>query len=429
MYFEEIFIWMETYANALLYAIPFFTFLVLFEVLYGHLIKKQTYRYLDTIASLSSGLTNIIKDSLGLVVMIVSYPFLLDTLSLFTIENSLLVYIIAFVAIDFASYWNHRLSHHINFFWNQHVIHHSSEEFNLACALRQSISNFLGYFGLLLIPAALIGIPKEVIGLLLPIHLFAQFWYHTRHIGKLGFLEYIIVTPSQHRVHHAINEIYIDKNLAAIFCVWDRMFGTFQEELDEVPPVYGVLKPANTWNPVIINFQHLWRLMKDAWRTNNWFDKLRIWFMPTGWRPEDVKEKYPIEIIEDPYSYEKYRTNPSKLLIWTSIIHFTITLVLILFMFYNYGEIGFNKLLACGLIIFLGIYSYTSLMDRNKYTLIFELMRTILGLYVIYTTADWFGLNAFLTIGSSLVAFYFVLSTVATIYVLYFEKEQAKSFA
>ena len=139
-----------------------------------------------------------------------------------------------------------------------------------------------------------------------PLHLFAQFWYHTKHIGKLGVLEYIIVTPSQHRVHHAINTIYLDKNLAAIFCVWDRLFGTFQEELDEVPPVYGVLKPANTWNPILINFQHIWSLIKDAWRTNNWLDKFRIWFMPTGWRPKDVAEKFPITIIEDPYSQTKY---------------------------------------------------------------------------------------------------------------------------
>jgi sterol desaturase/sphingolipid hydroxylase (fatty acid hydroxylase superfamily) len=412
---------METYANALLYAIPFFTFLVLFEVAYGHFVKKQTYRVLDTIASLSSGLTNIIKDSLGLVIMIVSYPFLLENLALFSIENTLLVYILAFIAIDFASYWNHRLSHHVNFFWNQHVIHHSSEEFNLACALRQSISNFLGYFGLLLIPAALIGIPKEVIGLLLPIHLFAQFWYHTRHIGKLGWLEYIIVTPSQHRVHHAINDIYIDKNLAAIFCVWDRAFGTFQEELDEIPPVYGVLKPAKTWNPILINFQHLWRLIQDAWRTNNWLDKLRIWFMPTGWRPEDVKEKYPIQIIEDPYSYDKYAARDAKFLGAISIIHFVIHLLLILFMFFNYAEIGFNNLLLCGGIIFLGIFSYTSLMDGHKYAMIFELLRTSIGLFVIITTADWFGLNAYASFGSILVAGYFVLSSIASVYFLYWE--------
>lgn len=410
---------METYAKALLYAIPFFTVLVLIEVAYGHFVKKQTYRVLDTIASLSSGLTNIIKDSLGLVIMIVSYPFMLENLSFFSLENSILVYILAFLSIDFASYWNHRLSHHINFFWNQHLIHHSSEEFNLACALRQSISNFLGYFGLLLLPAAFVGIPTEVISLLLPIHLFAQFWYHTKHIGKLGFLEYFMVTPSQHRVHHAINDIYIDKNLSAIFCIWDRMFGTFQEELDEVPPVYGVLKPAQTWNPILINFQHLWRLIQDAWRTRNWKDKFRIWLMPTGWRPADVKEKYPVQIIEDPYGYKKYRTFDSKWMSGLSIFHFVIHLMLILWMFYNYGEIGFQNLLIAGGIVFLGIFSYTSLMDGSKYTVIFEIIRTGLGLFVIMTTGDWFGLNLVFGLGSFFVGGYFILSLIITTYILF----------
>lgn len=413
---------METYAKALLYAIPFFTVLVLLEVVYGHFVKKQTYHILDTIASLSSGLTNIIKDSLGLVIMIVSYPFLLKNLSFFTIENSILIYILAFLAIDFASYWNHRLSHHINFFWNQHLIHHSSEEFNLACALRQSISNFLGYFGLLLLPAALIGIPTEVISLLLPIHLFGQFWYHTKHIGKLGFLEYFLVTPSQHRVHHAINDIYIDKNLSAIFCVWDRMFGTFQEELDEVPPVYGVLKPAETWNPILINFQHLWRLIQDAWRTKSWKDKFRIWLMPTGWRPDDVKEKYPVKIIEDTYGYKKYRTYDSKWISGLSIFHFVMHLALILWMLYNFGQIGFENLLISALIVFLGIFSYTSLMDGSKYTVIFETLRTSLGLYIIVSTRDWFGLNEVLSMGSVSVAIYFLASLSITSYILFFNK-------
>jgi sterol desaturase/sphingolipid hydroxylase (fatty acid hydroxylase superfamily) len=222
---------METYANALLYAIPFFTGLVLVEVLYGAFVKNQKHNVMDTVSSLSSGLTNIIKDSLGLVLVLVSYPFLAENLALFEIETTWLVWIIAFITIDFAGYWNHRLSHHINIFWNQHVIHHSSEEFNLACALRQSISNLVGYFTLLLLPAAVLGVPNKVIAVLAPIHLFAQFWYHTQHIGKMGWLEYIIVTPSQHRVHHAINPEYIDKNLGQVLSVWDRLFGTFQEEV------------------------------------------------------------------------------------------------------------------------------------------------------------------------------------------------------
>ena len=143
-----------------------------------------------------------------------------------------------------------------------------------------------------LVPAALLGVPHKIIIVLAPLHLFGQFWYHTRHIGKLGWLEYIFVTPSQHRVHHAINPEYVDKNLSAIFCIWDRMFGTFQEELDDVPCVYGTLKPVRTWNPFIINFHHAWNLAKDAWRTEKWSDKIRLWLMPTGWRPEDVSKNF-----------------------------------------------------------------------------------------------------------------------------------------
>jgi sterol desaturase/sphingolipid hydroxylase (fatty acid hydroxylase superfamily) len=220
---------MEAYAAVLLWVIPGFFILVVIEITFGHFTKKQTYTLMDTLASLSSGMTNVIKDVLKLGLILISYPFLVKNLSLYEMDSTLSIYFIAFIAIDFASYWIHRLNHKINIFWNQHIIHHSSEEFNLACALRQSISNLIGFSALFLIPAAFLGIPSEIILTLSPLHLFAQFWYHTRHIGKLGLLEYLIVTPSQHRVHHAINPIYIDKNLAAIFCIWDRIFGTFQE--------------------------------------------------------------------------------------------------------------------------------------------------------------------------------------------------------
>ncbi len=416
---------MESYATALLYATPFFIGLVLIEILYGRFVKDQKHNLMDTVSSLSSGLTNVVKDSLGLVLILVSYPFLLEHLALVEIKATWLVWVVAFIALDFAGYWNHRLSHHINFFWNQHVIHHSSEEFNLACALRQPVSNLLGYYALLLIPAALLGVPNQVIAILAPIHLFAQFWYHTQHIGKMGFLEYVIVTPSQHRVHHAINPEYIDKNLGQIFCVWDRMFGTFQEELDEVPPQYGVLKPANTWNPIIINFQHLWRLIQDAWRTKSYWDKLRIWFMPTGWRPEDVKEKHPIAIIKNVYNFRKYQPEASNSLKGYALFQLIITMVLMLFMFYNYTDIGFDGLLLFGAFIFVGIYGYTTLMDRKSYAVWIEVIRGVGGLALIYFTNDWFGINTYFSIGSYLVALYFLVTIFGAIYFTYFEKSFA----
>ena len=163
---------MQVYANVLLWVVPFFLILIILEIAYGHFTGKQTHTFMDTLSSLSSGMTNILKDILGLGVIIVSYPFLVENLSLFSLENELWLYATAFICIDFASYWSHRLNHKINFFWNQHVIHHSSEEFNLACALRQSISDLLGYTALFLIPAAVIGVPHEVITILAPLHLF-----------------------------------------------------------------------------------------------------------------------------------------------------------------------------------------------------------------------------------------------------------------
>ena len=298
---------MDTYANILLITIPIFLVLIIIEISYGVWKNDQKHSYMDTISSLSSGFTNLMVDILGLGIIILSYPFFYERLKIIELEESILLYFIAFVCVDFASYCHHRLKHSINIFWNMHVIHHSSEEFNLACALRQSITNNLGIGILFLVPAAILGIPPQMISILGPLHLFGQFWYHTRHIGKLGWIEYILVTPSQHRVHHAINEEYIDKNLAAIFCVWDRAFGTFQEELDDVPCVYGTLKPVQTWNPILINFQHIYYLIQDAWHTSNLVDKFKIWFMPTGWRPNDVIVKIPRSKVEDVFSQKKYK--------------------------------------------------------------------------------------------------------------------------
>ena len=408
---------MEAYINALLFAIPSFSLLVLLEIAYGHFKGFQTYTFSDTIASMTSGITQTIKNSLGLILILVSYPFLLEKISLITLPNNLWLWIIAFTCIDFAQYWIHRLKHKINIFWNIHVIHHSSEEFNLACALRQSISNLIGFTAIFLIPAAIIGVPYEIISVLTPLHLFGQFWYHTRHIGKLGFLEYIIVTPSQHRVHHAINPEYIDKNLSSIFCVWDRVFGTFQEELDEVKPVYGVLKPVQTWNPFLINFQHLWRLSKDAFYTNDWKAKLYIWFKPTGWRPDDVKEKYPIEIIKDVYSQKKYITKETTLNKSWSVFQFIGINVNLYFFLTFFTELSPSNRIEIGVIIMLSIFGFTSVMDGQKWSRLFEIFRCTLAL--IYFTIH-FQLNTnsnYSEIFLNFIIIYFGLTLISMLFI------------
>ena len=420
---------MGEYAAVLLYAIPLFVFLVLIEIAYGHFIKNQMHNVMDTVSSLSSGITNIIKDTLGLGLVLVTYPFLEKHLSIVHFQSSWITYIIGFIALDFAGYVNHYLAHKINYFWNEHIVHHSSEEFNLACALRQSISNFFKYVPILLIPAALLGVPNKVVLILGPLHLFGQFWYHTRHIGKMGLLEYIIITPSQHRVHHAINPEYIDKNLGQIFSVWDRLFATFQEELDEVPPQYGVLKPVETWNPIIINFQHLWRLIQDAWRTTNYWDKFRIWFMPTGWRPADVVNKYPIKIIEDVYGFKRYKTVASVSLQWYAIYQVLANTALMMYLFYAFNELSRTELLLGGAFVFLGVYGYTSLMDKKYSAMWIEVVRGVLALLLMFVHGSWFGIEEYLyVLGNYIVAFYFCISIFGGVYFTLIENKQQKIF-
>lgn len=406
---------MIPYAEAVLYIIPVFLLLMSLEAAYGFLVNKNTFRSFDTITGISSGVTNSVKDLLGLTLVVIAYAWLYEKLAIVEIKSTFWVYTISFVAIDFSSYWVHRLRHHVNYFWNEHVVHHSSEEFNMACALRQSISSFFGIYSVLLIPAALLGVPPAVIAMVAPLHLFLQFWYHTRHIGKLGFLEYIIVTPSQHRVHHAINPIYLDKNLAAIFCIWDRAFGTFQEELESEPCVYGVKKAPLTWNPILINFQHLWLLMQDAWRTSSWWDKMRLWFMPLGWRPADVIDQYPIPYIDDPKDQVKYDTEASAWLHGWSWFQLAMTHVFLIFMLINFSAIGFPLLFAYGLFLYLHIYAFTALMDLNKSALIVEGFKAFGGTYWVLQSGDWFGLNDYLAFGAVLVISYLILSFLVTL--------------
>lgn len=383
---------MEAYGAILNLVIPIFFLLYFIENIVAWRRGAHVIRGLDSISSFSSGITNVIKDVLGLSIGILSYGWLVERVALVHLEANWLVYLVAFVVVDFQGYWVHRWNHEINFLWNRHIIHHSSEEFNLSCALRQSISAFINYFTFLLLPAALLGVPGKVIAIIGPLHLFLQYWYHTQLIDKMGWLERVIVTPSHHRVHHAINAEYLDKNYGQIFIFWDRWFGTFQEERPEVPPVYGVKHPVRTWNPFKINFQHFWLLLTDAWRTRSWWDKLRLWFMPTGWRPADVAARYPVTLINDVYHFEKYDPPASPTLVTWSWVQMFFNYFLLIYFFAFLGKIGSPGIFLYGAFIFASIYAYTELMDRNRYAHLYEIAKSAFGLYLIWQAkGDWFG--------------------------------------
>ena len=410
---------MESYGQILITVIPIFLILVLVEYVYSWYKKDDMMNINDVVSSLSSGLTNVTKDVLGLSIGIIGYGWMVDHLALFTIEATWITYVLAFITIDFQGYWSHRWNHHINIFWNRHIIHHSSEYFNLACALRQSISSIFSLFTFLLLPAAIIGIPQSVIAILAPLHLFAQFWYHTTYIDKMGFLEKIIVTPSHHRVHHSINLEYLDKNLSQIFIIWDKLFGTFQEELPHIPPVYGITRPVRTWNPIRINYQHLWLLTKDAWHAQRWVDKIRIWFMPTGWRPEDVAQTYPVKKIDDPYHFERFHTPASTGLKVFIFVQMFFSQFFIFYLLGHIADIGVPGIFLYGGFMGLSVYALTDLMDRNRSALIFEVLKNFLGLAILYRQQDWFQASGSIPGIQLILTIYFILASVITAWFVY----------
>jgi len=236
-------------------------------------------------------------------------------------------------------------------------------------------------------------------------------WYHTRHIKTMGWLEYVIVTPAHHRVHHAINPEYLDKNYGQIFIFWDRMFGTYQEERDDIPAVYGITRPVRTWNPIKINFLHLWLLIQDAWHANSWKDKLRIWFMPLGWRPENVIKEYPIYKIEDVYDFEHYKKEASPSLryyLWGQLFSL---LLIVSYLYSHIASIGTPDIFIYGAFIFVHIYALTDLMDGNSKVWILETIKNVACVLWIVQSGDWFGSSQVSNWIAPALVVYFALTT------------------
>ncbi|WHI44918.1 sterol desaturase family protein [Microbulbifer sp. JMSA004] len=286
--------------DLLTFAIPFFLFSILMEFALDRWKGWGIYRLNDAVGNLSTGILN------RIIGMTYKSLFLIIYIPLFTLLEPYYQWVgfswsidngwhlaLAVLAYDFCYYWKHRICHEVNIFWAEHLVHHQSEDFNLSTALRQS-SGGLQLDWIFYLPLLLIGLPAEIVIVAGAIDLIYQFWAHTQKIPKIRWLEWFVVTPSNHRVHHAQNPIYVDKNYGGILIVWDRLFGTYQPEIEGEPCLYGVRKPLNTFDPVAANLQHLKRMAVDAWYTKSWWEKLTLWFRPTGYRPADVEKSMPV---------------------------------------------------------------------------------------------------------------------------------------
>ncbi|MEM8942238.1 MAG: sterol desaturase family protein [Pseudomonadota bacterium] len=281
--------------DLVIYAPPFFIAAMLLELWWGRRQQRNTYRTNDAVGSLFLGSLSQARKFVtlgvgGYVYHLVAEHYAIAQLS----STSIWTWVLATFLYDFCYYWLHRLGHERTILWAAHVAHHQSEDYNLSTALRQTSTGFLlGW--IFYVPMFALGIPATVVVTVGSINLLYQFWVHTEHVGKLGWFEWVFVTPSNHRVHHAQNEIYLDRNYGGLFIIWDRLFGTFQEELEDEPPIFGIRGALKSFNPVKA-LTHIYRDMAlDSFRTKRWSDKLRVWVSRTGWRPDDVMTRYPRE--------------------------------------------------------------------------------------------------------------------------------------
>ena len=281
------------YEKVLLWATPVFLLLIAVECLVAALRERSPYRIGDAIGSISLGA---LSTYVGVYTRLFSfgiYVALYEAARIATLDDGRVwVWVAALLLSDFLYYWNHRFGHEINVLWAAHVVHHQSEELNLSTALRQTSSGFLLSW-IFYVPMALAGFPPRLFLFVSLIDLLYQFWIHTEQIGSLGMLDRILATPSNHRVHHGVNDEYVDKNYGGILILWDRLFGTFQPELATVPVVFGSRDPLRSWNPLWANLHTYAALFRDASRAGASNDRLRVFFARPGWRPADVAARDP----------------------------------------------------------------------------------------------------------------------------------------
>ena len=279
-------------------ATPVFLLLIAIEFIVGWRRGRNTYRLNDALNSIGLGVLSQIVGIFSALPTLAIYVAVFDHLAPWKLSaQSAWVWLAGLVLYDFCYYWVHRFGHTVALMWAAHVVHHQSEDYNLSTALRQTGSGWIVSW-IFYLPMALLGFPPLVFGVVALVDLLYQYWVHTQQIGKLGWFDRWFCAPSNHRVHHAVNDRYLDKNYGGIFIVWDRMFGSFEPEDDSEPCVYGTRGPLRSWNPLWANLHTYAELAQDSWRAAAWPDKWRVWFKPPGWRPADVAQRWPKPTFE-----------------------------------------------------------------------------------------------------------------------------------
>jgi len=361
-------------------SIPVFFVLIGVELVYARWRGEELYRLNDSVNDLSTG---ILDQVLGVFTKAITVGIYAAVWDRFRVSewnaSSAWTWVICFLGVDFFYYWFHRASHESNLPWGAHIVHHSSEEFNLSVALRQGALQPLFSFPFYL-PLAWLGFPPIVFLACSSFDTLYQFWIHTRAISRLGPLEWIFNTPSHHRVHHGCDEKYIDKNYAGTLIIWDRMFGSFQPEEEE--PIYGITKPLASWNPLWANVHHYVDLARASRRAPSAGEVLKLWWKGPGWQPAWVKEALYGKPFMSPRTHGpagKYDARPPAGLQVYLLVQFTVTILATVLLLFRAEHLAPSSRAILALSIVWSVVAVGALFDRRRWAIGCELLRLGVG--------------------------------------------------
>jgi len=395
-------------------SVPIFFILIAIELVYTFYKKLNYYRFNDSIANISQGIGQQITGLFMKTALFFGYKYIFEHWRLFDLPKTIWIWIALFIAVDFFYYWFHRMSHQINALWAAHIVHHQSEEYNLTVALRQSW--FQGWFSwVFYLPLAFVGFDPIMFLTLSAFNTLYQFWIHTRTIKNMGFLEHIINTPSHHRVHHGSNPKYIDKNHAGSLIIWDKMFGTFQKEEEEV--YYGITKPLASWNPVWANVHYWAELLQTAKQTNSFSDRVKVFLKPPGWFPASLGGFKPAAEI-DVMNYKKYDATYSKIGVAYVFFQFVIALIAGSGLLFLYPKMQFSMVLVMAIFTLSTLLSCGALLERKTWLPYFEITRLIVSVLFLYIFKN---ISFFIEIATVFIA----LQTISLIWFYFLPKKSS----
>lgn len=367
---------------------PLFIFMIIVELIIGRRIGRSNYQFGDTLNSMGLGALSQITFAFLQLLFFGMYIWVQTNYAIFDLPNAWWVWLGGLLLYDFLYYWLHRCGHETAILWAAHVVHHQSECYNLTTALRQTSTGPLLAW-IFYLPLAFLGVPIETFVIISMVDLLYQFWVHTELIGKLGWFDRVFVSPSNHRVHHATNDIYLDKNYGGILILWDRLFGTFIEERDDEKVVYGTRSPLRSWSPVKANTEVYESVLRDARRASNWFDRIRIWFKHPGWQPDDVAKNFPHApfVLHHP-NYEPPLPLSWK---WYCFIQFSIVLLITTHFLAVDLYIPMSSVALYAGWLGAGFFAVGGLTERRSGFLWFESIRLIFTIVFVHYTGHWFG--------------------------------------